>query len=279
MKKITLMIAMLLCFTLAKPQKLHLTLFAGISNYQGDLQPKRYTFQQANVAGGVGVLYEITEKLYARGNITFGKFRGDDKINGIYLNRNLSFSSPITDLHLGLEYDLFNSYDHTLTPFVFLGVSGYHFNPSAIDSTGEQIHLQPLGTEGQGFVQGRTKYELTQFSFPFGGGIKLALNENVRVRFEIGLRKTLTDYLDDVSTTYADPVLLLQNNGSKALELAYRGDELKGSSTTYPTINSQRGNKGSKDWYYFTGIGVSFRLSPIYDMSGRRNRSGCPINL
>ncbi len=60
---------LLMGFSAAQSQNLHLTVFGGISNYQGDLQAKRFTFQQANAAVGVGALYEITDKLYARANV------------------------------------------------------------------------------------------------------------------------------------------------------------------------------------------------------------------
>jgi hypothetical protein len=271
---------LLMSFSAAQSQNLHLTLFGGISNYQGDLQAKRFTFQQANAAVGVGALYEITEKLYARANVNFGKVRGDDKLSNTYAIRNLSFSSPVTDFHLGLEYDLLNSYQHSLVPFVFAGVSVFQFKPSTLDSTGQKVYLQPLGTEGQGFFMDRKKYNLTGMAIPFGGGLKLSLSENIKVRFEIGLRKTNTDYLDDVSSTYADQNELLFNNGQQAVDLAFRGDEDK-NGLTYPAVNTVRGNPKSKDWYYFTGLGVSFRLKPKFDgnSGGGRQKTGCPTNV
>ncbi|MEO6231410.1 MAG: DUF6089 family protein [Ferruginibacter sp.] len=260
-------------------QKVHLTVFGGVSNYQGDLQSKRFTFQQSNLAFGIGGLYEFTNKLYLRANVTVGKVKGDDKNNTSYINRNLSFSSPIVDMHLGLEYDLLNSYENSLTPFVFTGISVFHFNPSTIDSTGKKVFLQPLGTEGQGFYMGRTKYSLTSLALPFGAGVKLALSENIKVRFEVGLRKSFTDYLDDVSTTYADENELLINNGQQAVDLAFRADENKGG-FTYPPGGTIRGNPNSKDWYYFTGLGISFRLSSNANrMPGGKNKTGCPVNI
>jgi len=280
MKKLFVLVMILLSFTAVEAQSFHLTVFGGVSNYQGDLQPKRFTFQQANAAFGIGGLYELTEKLYLRGNVTFGRVNGDDSKNVINAPRNLSFSSPITDFHLGLEYDLLNIYERSIVPFVFAGVSVFHFNPSTLDSTGRKIFLQPLGTEGQGFYQGRSKYGLTQMALPFGGGIKFALSENIRVRFEIGLRKTSTDYLDDVSTTYADQTLLLINNGQRAVDLAFRGDELKQTATSYPAAGTQRGNPKSKDWYYFTGLGISFRIPPSFNGSGfGSSKVGCPRNV
>src|SRR6187551_2468596 len=123
MKKLLLIVLILPGFIIANAQRVHLTLFGGISNYAGDLQPKQFTFQQADAAFGFGGLYEITPKLYARANITFGKMKGDDKVSGVNLDRNLSFSSPLTDIHLGVEYDLLNSYDKLLTPYIFAGIS------------------------------------------------------------------------------------------------------------------------------------------------------------
>ena len=265
--------------SLSEAQNVHVTLFGGVSNYQGDLQAKRFTFQQAKPAFGAGVLYEFSPKLYGRANVTFGKVEGNDKLSNTYAIRNLSFSSSITDVHLGLEYDLLNSYNHSIVPFVFGGISVFRFNPSALDTAGQRVYLQPLGTEGQGFFQGREKYDLTALALPFGGGLKFSLNENVKVRFEVGLRKTMTDYLDDVSTTYADQNELLANNGQQAVDLAFRGDEDK-NGLVYPPANTARGNPGSKDWYYFTGLGVSFRLNPKYDGApGGKQKTGCPTNV
>ena len=260
MKRLFLVTLILLNITIAKTQNLHITAFAGASNYQGDLQDKRFTFEQAGAAFGVGILYEISDNLYFRGNVTFGKINGDDKKTGKNASRNLSFSSPVTDIHLGMEYALLNPYERSLVPFVFTGLSVFHFNPSTIDHIGGVVHLQPLGTEGQGFFDGRTKYNLTQIALPFGAGVKYSISEDIKISLEVGLRKTFTDYLDDVSSTYVDAALLLGNNGQRAVDLSYRGDDLYGGSKTYPAVNSQRGSPESKDWYYFTGLGMSFRL-------------------
>ncbi len=259
MNRLFLSAIILLSCNMAKAQYFHLSLFTGICNYQGDLQPKEFTFQQSKVAYGVGVLYELSDQLNLRANVTFSKIQGADKNYEINKSRNLSFSSPLTDIHLGLEYDFKNSYDYALTPFIFGGASFCLFDPSTIDSTGGEVFLQPLGTEGQGFYQGRSKYNLTQFAIPIGVGLKYSFSENIKLRFEIGYRKTFTDYLDDVSSQYVDRALLLANNGARAVDLAFRGDELD-KKYTYPN-NAKRGNPNRKDAYYFIGLGMSFRLS------------------
>lgn len=279
MKKLFFCLAILLNGWGIQAQRLLLTTFAGVSNYQGDLQDKIFTFQESNIAGGIGVAYEITDQLYATANIKFGKLSASDKFSSKNASRNLSFSTPLSQFQIGLEYDLFNLKERLLTPYFFAGLAAYHFNPSTIDSAGNKVYLQPLGTEGQGFYNGRSKYNLTQISIPLGAGIKYALNENIRLGFEIGFSKLFTDYIDDVSTTYVDQSSLLTNNGPTAVELAFRGNELN-HGATYPADGSSRGNPSSKDWYYFSGLTVSFRIAGSeYGGNGGKNKTGCPTNV
>ena len=276
--KTFLSIFLLIPGLMVQSQNLSLTAFGGISNYQGDLQEKRFTATQGHPGFGAGLLYEISNKFSARANITYGNISGDDKASTKNKDRNLNFNSSIADLHLGLEYNILDIYEKGFSPFVFAGISYFHFNPYTTNSTGSKVYLQPLGTEGQGFYAGRKKYKLNGISIPFGAGFKLALGDDLRVGFEIGLRKTNTDYLDDVSTTFADQQLLIVNNGAKAASLSFRGDELKNSRTAYPAAGAQRGSPKYKDWYYFSGLILSFRLK---GHSGGRGRSkmGCPVNI
>jgi Domain of unknown function (DUF6089) len=275
--------ALILLFSLTvQAQKFHVTVFGGVANYQGDLQNKRFTLDQSHPAFGAGLLYEISEKLYARANVTFGKISGDDKNNAKNTVRNLSFSSPISDIHLGLEYNFFSIYERSITPYVFAGISNFSFKPSALDSVGSKIFLQPLSTEGQGFYQNRKPYKLNQFAIPFGGGLKFAFSDNFRIAVEVGLRKTNTDYLDDVSTTFVAKDLLFANRGQQAVDLAFRGDELK-SGLPYPDEGAQRGGEKYKDWYYFGGINLAIRLNSNGGRSGGKGggkyKTGCPAKV
>lgn len=260
----------------AAAQKFSVTGFGGTSNYQGDLQAKRFTFDQSHLAVGAGLLYEFTEKLYGRFNLTLGTISSDDKKDSRNSSRNLNFTSSITDLHLGAEYHLFSLYERSITPYVFAGISYFHFNPKAIDSGGNKVALQPLSTEGEGFYPGRSVYKLNQFALPFGVGIKLSVSEKLTVGVELGLRKTFTDYLDDVSTNYVDQATLLANRGPKAVELAYRGAEVKGGAP-YPADGAQRGSAKYNDWYYFTGATIAYQLAG--KNGGGKNKTGCPTKV
>src|SRR5690606_15533698 len=104
------------------------------------------------------------------------------------------------------------------------------------DTLGTKIFLRDLGTEGQGLPQYPDKkmYNLVQIAVPFGGGIRLRLSDNVHISYEIGLRKLFTDYIDDVSTTYADEAILASRRGQRAVGIAFRGDELKDLQLDYP---------------------------------------------
>ena len=262
-------------FTLA--QKLHADLFGGVATYQGELEQKRFSIKQSRPAVGIGASYDITDKFIARTGFTYGVVEGNDKNNvgakGTAL-RNLSFKSAITELHLGLEYNLFKLEGKSLTPYIFAGVAGYHFNPYTKDEVGNKVFLKPLSTEGQGLeaYPDRKNYKLTQLALPFGGGIKFKVSEDIQIGLELGLRKLFTDYLDDVSDTYVDAAILQAARGSQAVQLAFRGDDINPAST-YPGAGAQRGNPKTKDWYYFSGLRISKLLN---GNGGGRDKLGCP---
>jgi opacity protein-like surface antigen len=274
--KTFLLIASLFVFNAAAfSQNFHFNLYAGSSNYNGDLQDKRYTLNESNLAGGFGVSYDITDHISLRSSLLFGTVSGDDKYTRNSI-RNLNFRSAITEVSIGAEYYITKLGDHSLTPYVFAGVAVYHFNPYTRDTSGKIVYLRPLSTEGEGFIAGKNYYNLTQIALPFGAGVKLSLSENIQVGLEVGYRKLFTDYLDDVSTTYVDQSTLLANRGSTAVELAYRGDELKNGGN-YPPGGTIRGRSGHYDTYYFTMLTLSFRLFPNYNKGeGRNSKLGCP---
>jgi hypothetical protein len=272
-------VAMFLGSLFTSSAQFRVNTFIGTSNYQGDLQASRFTLNQSHAALGLGMSYELTERLLLNGGIVFGKVSADDKNNRRNALRNLNFSSKLTEVNLTAEYYFRNLYDHSVSPYVFAGLAVYHFNPYTFDSAGTKYFLKPLSTEGEGFLQGKKAYNLTQFSIPFGGGVKFALNDKVRLGIEVGLRKLFTDYLDDVSTNYVDQNLLLQNRGAKAVELAFRGGELK-NGAAYPAAGAQRGGSARKDWYYFTGITASFAIGGNSGVGGKfKSSTGCPAKV
>ena len=263
-----LLFSFLLIGNQAISQNFFASVFAGSSNYSGELQEKRFSFSQSNLAFGIGLLFEANEKLLIRGDFTYGRISASDEFSSKNKNRNLSFYSYVYEYSLGAEYVLLDLYRYRVSPYLMTGIALYDFNPFTKDKDGNKIMLSELSTEGQGFFDGRKEYKLRQYSIPIGGGIQWAINDNKRIGIVLGFRKTFTDYLDDVSTTYVDELVLAANRGQKAANIAYRGDEVPGGSSTYPAGGTQRGNPKTKDWYYFTGITFRIRLTH----KKRRNR-------
>jgi hypothetical protein len=267
-------------------QNVHVGVMGGISNYQGDLVNKLFTKSMAKGAGGISVGYELSEHWTLRGGLMFTKLYGNDKYNTkTYLQaRNLSFSTSVTEFSVVGEYATFNLDDKRWTPYVFGGLAMYHFDPYAFDSSAK-MYLKALSTEGEGLADypDSKPYGLTQLAIPFGGGLRFAVSDNVRVGVELGIRKLFTDHLDDVSGNYADAADLLRERSPLSVRYAYRGDELPGGNPTYPEKGAQRGGSSQKDWYYVGGLTLSFRLGNGSEKfnGGRSKRSrgyGCPAS-
>ena len=225
-----LLFSFLLIGNQAISQNFFASVFAGTSNYSGELQEKRFSFSQSNLAFGIGLLFEANEKLLIRGDFTYGRISASDEFSSKNKNRNLSFYSYVYEYSLGAEYVLLDLYRYRVSPYLMTGIALYDFNPFTKDKDGNKIMLSELSTEGQGFFDGRKDYKLRQYSIPIGGGIQWAINDNKRIGIVLGFRKTFTDYLDDVSTTYVDELVLAANRGQKAANIAYRGDEVPGGS-------------------------------------------------
>ena len=195
----------------------------------------------------------------------FINFQSDERKSEdtIAKDRGLHFRSPVYELSGQLEFN-FLEYQpgnplYTWTPFIYAGISLFHYNPQAENNNGEWVGLQELGTEGQGTTtySDRKKYSLIQFSIPMGGGVKIAINESFNIILEYGARKTFTDYLDDVSTTYP---------GDKLVDMSPASIEMSDPSGQH-MVDDQRGDPDKKDWYSFVGITLSFKLN--------NNTEGC----
>lgn len=265
-------------------QQFFTSLYAGTSHYKGDLGDDKNMLANTHPAFGLGCMFELNDRMLIRLDATVGKISGSDKFSKNH-NRNLSFYSNISEVSLGLEYILFNLYDYKVSPYVMLGVGKFRFNPFTKNSNGQVVNLYDLNTEGQGFYKDRKQYKLTQTAIPFGGGVQWAINDDKRLALVVGFRKTTTDYIDDVSTTYIDPVLLSQKRGSTSVRMAYRGGEVSTNSSPYPGDGVLRGNPKSKDMYIFSGISYRIRLQPPSrkkknirqdKVSSRKAKLSCP---
>ena len=286
MRSYGLVIALIFMGSVSFSQNFHVGVFGGVSAYQGDLVDKIFPKKVTNGVIGITANYELMDQVMIRGGFNYSIVGGADRYSKdtALVHRNLSFETKILEFNLMGEFYFFNLYNQIYSPYIFGGLAVYHFNPYAFDSKGQKVFLKLLSTEGQGLSQypNSKPYSLTQLALPFGGGFKYAINDNLRIGLELGLRKLFTDYLDDVSTTYVDQADLLAAKGQQAVDLAYRGDEVAGGNPNYPVKNAQRGGAKYKDWYYFAGLHLTYRLgansggSSQHFMGGKKNKYGCP---
>ena len=264
-----------------------IALFTGIINYQGDLNPNSFTFRHSHFTTGLIIHKPLNRWLSLRAGANIGRIEAADRYNRDYLKpRNLSFFTSIKEAYAGLELTMPYMSTRRFTPFMYGGLAIFHFNPWTYDNNGAKTYLKPLSTEGQGLPQfpKQRPYNLTQLAFAFGGGAKFAITDCINIGIDFSQRKTFTDYLDDLSSMYVDKNTLLQAKGPKAVELAYRGDELAGGQP-YPAHGEQRGTPSEMDWYYFLGVTMEIKLNCIGDLfaSFSRNNSiasqRCPRNV
>lgn len=235
----------------------------GTSYYLGDLNYSKH-FGLTQPAGGLLYRYNLNPRWALKMDALYGKVVGDDASNvGENKQRNLSFRSNVLEFSAQMEHNFFRYFTGSkktrFSPYIFGGIAIFSFKPEA-EYNGDWYELQPLGTEGQGTTTypDRKTYGLTKISFPFGIGFKYSLSSTLCLGGEWGLRKTTTDYLDDVSTTYADPDVLLAENTEIAMLLADRSIQISGE----PPIETgmQRGDSKNKDWYSFAGIFLTFKI-------------------
>ncbi len=215
----------------------------GISYYNGDINPGKPFVQPQPVYGIIG-RYNFTDRWAVKVSLSHGNITGNDKFSKAVLNRNLSFKTDINEIAVTGEFN-FMKYNtgstmYIFSPYLLGGFSTFQYTPRSLTGT----NLRNIGTEGQiiGY-RNRKQYKNYSFALIFGFGFKYSLTKKLGFAVEWGMRKTFTDYLDDISTTY-------YQNKVKGLSDP-TGKHLKG---------EQRGNSKTKDWYNFTTASITYKI-------------------
>jgi len=225
-------------------------LLGGVTYYMGDLNPNK-PFLMSKPAFGVLYRQNFNSRISLRVHGIRGAVAGDDAISKTNSDRNLNFESKITEAGLQLEINFFEyfigSKMHSISPYIFGGASVFFFKPYG-NVAGQNVELQPLTTEGQSDL-----YNLYAFSVPFGLGVKYSVSKLIGLGAEWGMRKTNTDYLDDVSQKY-----YLNFAGKDPADATI--SELASDPTLLHNTGMQRGNSGNTDWYSFAGISLTIKI-------------------
>jgi len=133
------------------------------------------------------------------------------------------------------------------SPYLFAGIGGFWYNPKA-KYNGNWEKLRPIQTEN-------VSYNSMSISFPVGIGVKYAINKQWNIGLAVGLRYTLTDYIDDVSTTYVD-----KSSEEQMVQYLSNPALNEQGQTEWTQPGEQRGNPQVNDSYTFTILSVNYKL-------------------
>jgi opacity protein-like surface antigen len=239
----------------------------GAGHYFGDLN-SRGALNRPKPVVGIHFRKNIGNYIGLRLAGRYAQLGYSDRYSDIEFNRrrNLSFNTNLFELALQGDFHFFRfepgSDDHFFTPYITFGAGLFNFDPYAY-LDGRKYYLRPLGTEGQGtsLFPDRKFYDKMSFCFPLGMGIKYNIRNNVNLTLEMTHRFTRTDYLDDVSTTFAGPLAFPVNaDGSPSVAFLLQ-DRSYETGAPIGSPNRQRGFSAQKDQYLFLEVGLSFSFT------------------
>jgi hypothetical protein len=239
----------------------------GAAHYFGDLNNPA-AVNRPKPAIGIFFRKQFGNYIGVRISGHFAQLGYSDKYSDIEFQRrrNLSFNTNLYELALQGDFNFFRfepgNPDYAFTPYVTMGVGLFNYDPYAYLNN-QKHFLRPLGTEGQGspLYPERQSYSNMAFCFPIGMGIKYNLRNNINFSFEISHRFTNTDYIDDVSTTFAGPdAFPLQPNGQPSIAFLLQ-DRSYETGAPIGEAGRQRGFSTQFDQYIIAEVGISFTLT------------------
>ena len=246
----------------------------GTSNYMGEMSGTTAVSRridvnptQSKVTIGAFARMKVLPFLSAKITLNNYSIAGADSLSVRpgSKERNLSFKDNLTELTVQAQFfffeinDIGSSYKarNDLRLYIFAGFGGIYFNPKAY-LDGKWYALQPLHTEGP-----LNTYNRIDYTIPAGGGVNVTIGKKYRLGWELGFSKTGTDYLDDVSTSYADPAtfdgneiaMALQNRNPEKSDIESYA-ELSGNYL----VNQKRGSPKFDDYLIYSTFNISYVL-------------------
>lgn len=239
---------------------------AGLAHYFGDLNSTT-SFHSPKPIAGIFYRYFFNTYIGASAHLHFAQLGYSDVYNADTFQhiRNLSFNTHIAGLSLQADFNFFKfepgSISYRFTPYLTLGVGAIHFNPYAFYEN-KKYYLQPLGTEGQGspLYPDRKKYPLWTFEIPIGLGIKYNINSQWNIGFNVTYHYTGTDYLDDVSSTYAGAAAFPPGLNGKENIAAKLQDRSGFYGQPIGVTGRQRGNSNNNDQF----VGIELNIAYLF---------------
>lgn len=191
---------LLLCLfsTLLSAQKsTEMGIFAGVSQYQGDLAPSPVAASETNLALGGVYRYMLNSNLGIKGTVTWGKISGDDQNRQDFRpgQRNWQMESNVFELAVHSEWNFFGTgrYGNTgllsrsYSPFVSLGLGVALTNVDLVVPSDDRGKIPEPNAASTFLV------------LPISAGLRLDITEDFVLTAEFGSRVTFSDQLDGVS--------------------------------------------------------------------------------
>jgi hypothetical protein len=206
-----------------------------------------------------GLRFNFNKYFSVRTNIWYARVSANDKYtsNIERRGRNLNFYSNIFEGDVITEINLYNSKNKKNMWYLFGGVGYFAFNPKTRLNS-RTYELRNYGTEGQFVIQGKEPYKLSALCFPHGLGYKWTVGRGQYLSLELNLRKSTTDYIDDVSTNYVDQNLLIGAKGPDAAALADRNiSNIPG----FSSPGAIRGDPKDNDTFFFICFAYNITLA------------------
>lgn len=245
-------------------------------NYVGEVDPgpsvvsPSLSFTKYNI--GACYMYKMKPHFFIRGNVSYGRIKGDDYKNASYeiedihrKLRNVNFRNQIFEAKLDAVIDFKGNYLHyrkrpDIVPYASIGIAYFYHNPQGYSPDGEWVNLKPLSTEGQGLPgTGVKEYSLHQIAIPVGLGVRYKLARHWDLAFEVAWRFTFTDYLDDVSGVYADRDYILEQKGDLAAAMSNRVSEVIAKDGELRSfVENRQGGYVTKENNRYTGNGDAY---------------------
>ncbi len=229
---------------------------------------------KTHISGGVFFSAAYKNAVALRLEGTFGQISAnDDVLLGITdiakerFNRNLNFRSYITDvtamleihpMYIFIDWPAKETTPPRTSPYLLGGIGYFSFNPQTKVGN-RMVDLQKLSTEGQGFAEhpDRPIYKLNQLNVPMGAGVKYELSPLINLRGELVYRKTFTDYIDDLSSTYIDPALFDKYFGVGTQKSITARALYDRQIENRAGINGKRGTEKNNDAYFTANLKIS----------------------
>jgi hypothetical protein len=237
-------------------------LLGGTSYYIGELNPYKHFGGTLHGAGGISYRNNHSKRVTTKVSFLYGSIESWDSASNDpwQKNRNLNFRNRFVEGSIQGELNFFPyqiGSDQWISPYLFAGIAYYQMNPEGYYK-GNWYPLQPLGTEGQGMPGMDAKYKTGGLAVPAGFGLKMNLFAIFGASIEWGVRRTWTDYFDDVSGVYANPGMLEDRNGPLASRFADQSLVKERADGTNAGL--MRGDPGRKDLYFFVMASLNMRI-------------------